>query len=235
MTDKMNRRKMLSLAGAGSIMLTSAPAWAGGLGSLTGLMGNATGAGGSSTADFKGFAASLSKAIKLIAKQTEKLLKIQADYAQSVDLLNLAEKLKYEAANLRKGDTTGASSLKTVAKLSESAGKEITKKVNKADSLSKQQKSVLSKGLESHASAIQSMWVGVLETAVVLSQFKKVGKPSITDLEAMKDFKQIATDAPIALNFGKTSKATYEAYAKAFEAKGVYVAPKNRKLNLKKI
>lgn len=237
MTKKIDRRRMLALAGASSLMLTSAPAWAEGLGGLTGLLGKVTGGagGGASAADLEGFAGSLAAAINLIAKQTEKLLKIQADYAQSVDLLNLAEKLKYEAGNLRKGDTTGASSLKAAAKLSESAGKEITKKVNKADTLTKQQKSVLAKGLESHAAAIQNMWVGVVDTAVVLSQIKKVGKPSIKDIEALKFFKQIGTDAPIALKFGKVSKATYDAYVEAFEAKGVYVAPKNRKLALKSI
>lgn len=237
MVEKIARRKMLSLAGASALFATS-PAFAEGLGALGGMLGSVTGGGGqggASLAEMEGFAGALASAVNRIAKQTRTLLEIQADYAGSVDLLDLAEKLKYEAANLERGDTTGASALKAAAKLSQSARKEITKKVNKADSLNDQQKAVLGKGVEQHAGAIQNMWVGVLETALVLSQVKKVGKPSIKDLESLKYFKQIATDAPTALKFGKVSKDTYEAYVEAFEAKGVYVAPKNRKLALKSI
>jgi hypothetical protein len=236
MTDKMSRRKVLTLTGASGIVFASSAAFAQGLGALSGVMNNLGGGGGGASAgDFSAFAATLAGAINTISKQTQSLLVIQAEYASSVDLLNLAEKLKYEAGNLKKGDTTGTSSLKAATKLSKSAGKEITKKVNKAASLSDQQKKVLANGVEEHSTAIQNMWVGVLETALVLSQVKKLGKPSIQDIEALKYFKQIATDAPVALNFGKVSKATYDAYVKAFEAKGVYIAPKNRKLSLQSI
>ena len=237
MAEKIHRRKMLSLAGASALFVTT-PAFAQGLSGLSGMLGSVTGGGGqggASIRELEGFAGALAAAINRIAKQTQSLLTIQAEYASSVELLNLAKKLQYEAENLKKGDATGVSALKAATKLSTSAGKEITKKVNKSASLTDQQKKVLKNGLEKHSAAIGSMWVGVVEVAVVLSQLKKVGKPSLKDVEALKYFKQIGTDAPVALKFGKVSKDTYEAYAKAFEAKGVYVAPNKRKLVLKSI
>jgi hypothetical protein len=164
--------------------------------------------------------------LTLIASQTDKLIEIQADYASVLNLKNLEAKLRAEVTNLRKGDTFGASSLRSANRLSNEARKAIVAEVGKANSLSARQLSVLADGQKQHERAIEQMWVGVVRVGKVLIDARSAKRPSIGDIELINVAKNITTTAPRAMEFGKTSKATYEAYNEAFEYKGVYVPPR---------
>jgi hypothetical protein len=166
--------------------------------------------------------------LSLIAGQTDRLLIIQADYAGVLDLKDLEAKLRTEASNMSKGDTFGASSLRTADKLSKDAERAIVREVNKAENLSARQQQVLAQGQSSHEDAIQKMWVGVIRISKVLFDARSAKKPSFQDIELVNVAKNITATGPRAMSFGKTSKATYEAYNEAFQYKGVYVPPRNR-------
>lgn len=167
-------------------------------------------------------------ALSLIAAQTDGLIEIQADYAGVLDLKDLEAKLRAEASKLKRGDTFGASELRTNTRLTKEANEAVVNELNRASGLSARQKQVLAQGQRSHEAAIQKMWVGVVRIGKVFIDARSAKRPSFTDLELLNVARNITTTAPRALDFGKTSKATYEAYNEAFEYKGVYVPPRNR-------
>lgn len=195
------------------------------------MMGAALGGAGAE-ANWLELGKELDSGLSLMAGQTDKLLEIQADYAGVMDLKNLEAKLRAEVVNLRRGDTFGASNLRTATTLSKNAQKDIVRQVNRAGSLSSQQQRVLARGQQQHEQAIQAMWVGVVRIGKVFIDARNAKRPSIGDIELINVARNITTTAPRALAFGKTSRETYEAYNEAFEFKGVYVPPKNRISNL---
>lgn len=226
----VSRRRVLhfGMVGVGSTFLAGCA----GMGEMAGIAGTLMGGSGEKvnwTSLGKEFAANL----KQIADQTDRLLSIQELYAESMGLKDLAKKLKTEAANLKRGDSFGASELDTATTLSAEAANAVADKIRASGQATEKQKRELAKGQAMHAQAIRNMWGGVLGIGLTLVKTTNAAPPSLSDIALFDVFKEITQTGPKALAFGETSKATYEEYMVAFEYAGVYVPPKDRVLDLK--
>lgn len=221
----LSRRRILyfGLAGVGSSVLA-------GCSSLSGVAGSLLGGGGS--VDWTSLGNEFAANLKKIADQTDGLLMIQEMYASSLGLKDEAAKLKAEAARLKKGDSFGASDLVTATNLSSNAANAVAEKIRTAGKVSEKQKQQLAKGQVQHAQAIRNMWGGVLGIGIVMVKTTSASPPSLSDVALFNTFKEITQTGPKAVAFGEISKSTYEEYVKAFEYAGVYVAPKDRVLDL---
>jgi len=220
-----SRRRILhfGMAGVGTTFLA-------GCAGMGGLAGNLM--GGGEKVDWTTLGKEFAANLKKIADQTDQLLLIQAMYLDSYGLKDLAKKLKAEAANLKKGDSFGASDLDTATILSTEAANAVADKIRESGQATAQQKKVLEKGQAQHAQAIRNMWGGVLGIGVTLAKATNAAPPSISDVALFDVFKEITQTGPKALAFGETSKSTYDEYVKAFEYAGYYTPPSERLTDL---
>ena len=222
-----SRRRILhfGMAGVGTTFLAGCA----GMGGLTGtLMG-----GSGEQVDWTSLGTEFAANLKQIANQTDRLLSIQAMYAETYGLKDLAAKLRAEASRLEKGDSFGASDLETATTLSADAANSVADKIRASGQATEQQKQDLAKGQAMHAQSIRDMWGGVLGIGLTLAKATNAAPPSLGDVALFDVFKDITQTGPKALAFGETSKATYEEYSKAFEYAGYYTPPKQRINDLK--
>lgn len=188
--------------------------------------------GGSAATDLATLGREFADGLKIIAGQTDKLMSIQADYAGVMGLKDEQRKLRAQARNLRRGDSFGASELDTSTSLSAEAALLVTTKIRQAESLSNRQKQALARGQSRHAEAVRDMWVGVALIGTVVLKAPAAQPPSLADVRLVNTFQEITETGPKALAFADVSKETYQEYVEAFEYKGIYVPPANRKLDL---
>jgi hypothetical protein len=209
MAQLMSRRNALRVAFGGGAMLLSGCVSPDMMGAVTG--------GSGKKANWASLIKEARDAIDLVADQTLNLLTVQKEYATVFKLKDLAAKLQSTINSRKTGNINNVSFVKSADKLTKTAQKAISKEIGKKAALSAQQKRVLANGLAKHQKSIEKAWVGGIKMAKVLIEAQSAQKPSFKDIEAVNYMREIVSDLPMAIKFLKTSKSTYESYAKAFE------------------
>ena len=233
-TKTFNRRQAISLTAGSSILVLGAnQAFAAGL--LGNIGGGLLGGGAGKGADWSTLAKEASKAIGVMAKQTSTLLKVQESYCSVIGLKKEAAAVQKVINDIKSGNVN-QNDVGAVEKITKNTEKAVSKALSKKITLDAGQKKKLVDGLATHKKAIQDMWVGVIMVVKVLADAKSAKKPSLTDVDALKSFKQITKDLPVAIKFGKTSKQTFKSYAESFEYKAkIPLSAKQKDLPLKDI
>lgn len=206
--SNFNRRTFMVLGGASALSACQ----------MSGDMMGAALGGAGSDADFGQLVKALHAALDKVADQTEKLFEIQADYADVFGLKKQAAKMRGEAKAIKANGRTGIK-FRQAEKLTKGLQKDVEKQLNKGVALDSSAKRKLENGMKQHARAIENAWVGGAMVVKVVIDARSAKKPSFSDIESLKYFKEIAADGPMAIKFLETSKSTYDAYAKAFEFK----------------
>ena len=206
--SNFNRRAFIAMGGASALSACQ----------MSGDMMGAAMGGAGSNADFGQLVKALHAALDKVADQTEKLFEIQASYADVFGLKKQAAQMRGEAKAIRASGRTGVK-FRQAEKLTKGLQKDINNQLNKGNALDAAAKRTLANGMNEHAKAIENAWIGGVMIAKVVLDARSAKKPSFTDIESLKYFKEIVADGPMAIKFLETSKSTYEDYAEAFEFK----------------
>ena len=220
--SKFNRRAFIAMGGASALSACQ----------MSGDMMGAAMGGAGSNADFGQLVKALHAALDKVADQTEKLFEIQASYADVFGLKKQAAQMRAEAKQIKANGRVGVQ-YRQAEKLTKGLQKDINTQLNKGNALDAAAKRTLANGMNEHAKAIENAWVGGVMIAKVVLDARSAKKPSFSDIESLKYFKEIVADGPMAIKFLETSKSTYEDYAEAFEFKAkIPNLPKPKTKNL---
>lgn len=206
--SNFNRRAFIAMGGASALSACQ----------MSGDMMGAAMGGAGSNADFGQLVKALHAALDKVADQTEKLFEIQASYADVFGLKKQAAQMRAEAKQIKANGRVGVQ-YRQAEKLTKGLQKDINTQLNKGNALDAAAKRTLANGMNEHAKAIENAWVGGVMIAKVVLDARSAKKPSFSDIESLKYFKEIVADGPMAIKFLETSKSTYEDYAEAFEFK----------------
>jgi len=206
--SQLNRRTFMVFGGASALSACQ----------MSGDMMGAALSGAGSDADFGQLVKALHAALDKVADQTEKLFEIQASYADVFGLKKQAAQMRGEANAVKADGRTGIK-FRQAEKLTTGLQKDINKQLDKGVALDAAARRTLANGMNQHAKAIENAWIGGVMIAKVVLDARSAKKPSFTDIESLKYFKEIVADGPMAIKFLETSKSTYEDYAEAFEFK----------------
>ena len=206
--SKFNRRAFIAMGGASALSACQ----------MSGDMMGAAMGGAGSNADFGQLVKALHAALDKVADQTEKLFEIQASYADVFGLKKQAAQMRGEANAIKASGRTGVN-FRQAEKLTKGLQKDINNQLNKGNALDAAAKRTLANGMNEHAKAIENAWIGGAMVLKVVIDARSAKKPSFSDIESLKYFKEIVADGPMAIKFLETSKSTYEDYAEAFEFK----------------
>ena len=206
--SNFNRRAFIAMGGASALSACQ----------MSGDMMGAAMGGAGSNADFGQLVKALHAALDKVADQTEKLFEIQASYADVFGLKKQAAQMRAEAKQIKANGRVGVQ-YRQAEKLTKGLQKDINTQLNKGNALDAAAKRTLANGMNEHAKAIENAWIGGVMIAKVVLDARSAKKPSFSDIESLKYFKEIVADGPMAIKFLETSKSTYEDYAEAFEFK----------------
>ena len=206
--SKFNRRAFIAMGGASALSACQ----------MSGDMMGAAMGGAGSNADFGQLVKALHAALDKVADQTEKLFEIQASYADVFGLKKQAAQMRAEAKQIKANGRVGVQ-FRQAEKLTKGLQKDINTQLNKGNALDAAAKRTLANGMNEHVKAIENAWIGGAMVLKVVIDARSAKKPSFSDIESLKYFKEIVADGPMAIKFLETSKSTYEDYAEAFEFK----------------
>jgi len=206
--SNFNRRAFIAMGGASALSACQ----------MSGDMMGAAMGGAGSNADFGQLVKALHAALDKVADQTEKLFEIQASYADVFGLKKQAAQMRAEAKQIKANGRVGVQ-FRQAEKLTKGLQKDINTQLNKGNALDAAAKRTLANGMNEHVKAIENAWIGGAMVLKVVIDARSAKKPSFSDIESLKYFKEIVADGPMAIKFLETSKSTYEDYAEAFEFK----------------